>query len=98
MYCWLENVRHYYIGFMVLEPEYSFEVIPFEIHPETMQMWQNGARQTWADMEALDKGERLPTVAATHSDAFGECPYKRACFEHHLDSVLMAQDYVRVER
>ena len=41
-YARLEDVLHYYVGFMVLEPEFSFEVLPFEIHPETMKAWEVG--------------------------------------------------------
>lgn len=98
MYARLEEVFHFYIGFMVLEPEFSFETIPFEIHPETMEMWLAGAQETWRDMAAVDGDERAPQMSASHADEFGECMYKRACFEHHLDPALMAQDYVQVAR
>lgn len=97
-YAWLQGVHHYYIGFMVLEPEFTFEVIPFEIHPETLEMWERGARQTWADMADQDEGARVPYMAANHADEFGECPYKAACFTYHLDPSLMTAEYVRVPR
>ena len=77
---------------------FTFEVLPFEIHPEAMAMWERGARQTWQDMAAQDAGAREPYLAARHADEFGECPYKAACFKYHLDPGLMAHEYVQVPR
>lgn len=94
-YAWWRQTLHYYIGHMVLEPVFQFETLRFIVHPETLAIWERGAKQTWADMEAEDWFQRVPAMAATHADQFGECPMKRACFEHHLDPSLMAGDYIQ---
>lgn len=90
-------IQHYYIGHIVIEP-FSFELLPFEIHPETMVAWKNSAKVTWEDMTAEDEGLRAPRMAATHANEYGPCPYQKACFTHHWDPALLANDYVRVPR
>jgi hypothetical protein len=89
---------HYYIGDIVLEPKFSFEIHRFNVHPETLTMWETTVKQTWKDMEDQDDGKRTIEMAFSHADEYGECPMKRACFEHHLDPQLMSGDYIRLPR
>jgi hypothetical protein len=91
---------HYYICLIVCEP-FRVELLPFEIADETMAWWRESAARYWRDMAqdaALEVMGDLPPMAAKHADEFGECEFRRACFDHRLDKARMAQDYVRVER
>jgi hypothetical protein len=93
-----EPIHTYYIGLAVLEPRWAFDLLPYPIHPEALEVWLGSARRVWGDMEAEERGERVPWLSANHSDNFGQCPYYKACFVHHYDPPLMAQDYLYVER
>ena len=88
------SVNRYYIVLVVLEPKWSVEILPYQIHPETMQAWTQSQLVTWHDMAEEDAGTREPYMAATHWSAYGDCEMRKACFEHHWDPQLMAQDYV----
>lgn len=88
------NVHRYYIILVVLEPKFSVELLPYQIHPETMEAWRQSQLVTWHDMALEDAGEREPYMVAKHWDEYGECEYRKACFDHHWDPQLMTQDYV----
>ena len=94
-------------GFMPIQKIYLTMVIadPFKIFTygffikEKLQTrWLQSAQQKWADITALQKGDRQPTLAASHRDAFGDCPFKKACLEQDLDPQLMMFDYVQVPK
>lgn len=91
-------VHRYYIILVVLEPKFSAELLPYQIHPETMQAWQQSQLVTWHDMALEDAGEREPYMIAKHWDEYGECEYRKMCFEHHWDEQLATHDYVQTKR
>ena len=88
-------VTRYYIVLVVLEPKFSVELLPYQIHPETLMAWEGSQRVVWADMAAEDAGTREPYMVAKHWDEYGECEYRAACFDYHWDESLMGQEYVQ---
>ena len=86
------SVYAFYIVLVVLEP-FKVHVLPFVNDPETLAMWMQARRRTWADMEAEENGERQVGIAAKHWDEFGPCEFQGACFESHLDPHLMQHAY-----
>lgn len=97
-YCWAYGVQRYYICAVILAPRFSIETWQYEVDPELMQAWLASSRQKWSDMGQQARGERVPDMANTHRDAYGDCPYQRACLEFKLDEGLMATEYIQVRR
>lgn len=93
-----EPIHKYYIGLAVLEPRWAFDLVPYPVHPESLATWLKASQRAWMDMEAEEVGDKVPWMAADHSDRFGMCQYYKACFVHHYDPNLMKQDYLQVER
>jgi len=91
-------INNYYIGLAVFEPRWAFDLVPYPIHPETLETWLKATQRAWMDMEAEEVGDKVPWMSANHSDNFGQCPMYKACFVHHYDPTLMKQDYLHVER
>ena len=90
-----EQLSTYSIGLAVLEPRWAFDLIPYPVSPETLAIWLGSARRVWAEMAKEASGETVPWMSANHSDNFGQCQYYKACFTHHYDPALMAQDYAK---
>ncbi len=88
----------YHICMIRLEPSFSIDLEPFEVHPEDMLKWEASARRAWAQMEAEDEGRAEPWMAAVHADNYGDCEYYGACFEAHWEPALMERQYARLER
>lgn len=91
-----EPVFKYFIGLAIMEPRWAFDLVPFPVSPESLAVWHQSALVIWADMEKEEAGERVPWLSPNHSDNFGQCAYYKACFVHHYDPALMAQDYVKL--
>lgn len=91
-----KQVARYFIGLAVLEPRWAFDLLPFPVHPESVGVWLQSAQTIWRDMEDEEAGRRVPWLSSDHSDQFGQCPYYKACFNHHYDPALMVQDYVKL--
>jgi hypothetical protein len=85
-----------YLCLIIVAPTPSVKLIPHEVHPETQAMWLASARQKWADREAERQGHRPLTMATTHRNQYGWCPFYRACFDYHLDPGLMSTEYTHV--
>jgi PD-(D/E)XK nuclease superfamily len=90
-------IRRYYINLIVLEPQFSVELVPFSVEPEHMAQWEQSARRVWAQMEREDQGIEHPWMAAKHADEYGNCEFAEACLTHKWDPALMAAEYVRKE-
>lgn len=97
-YSWELKADHYYICLIVLEPKFRTQLIPFEIHPETMRLWETSARTRWKDMADEDDGRRQPAMATQHGNEYGPCEFVGACFGCRLDPEKMREDYVQVTR
>lgn len=82
---------------VIAEP---FKVLPFTfmVKDKLQARWITSAQQKWADISAIESGEREPIMATTHRDQYGDCPMKRACLDLDLDPALMAFEYVQVPR
>jgi len=91
-------VHTYHIGIAVFEPRWTFDLLPYPVHPETLTIWEAGSRAAWSAMEKEDNLEYPPWLSDKHQDNFGQCIFYKACFVHHYDESLMAQDYIRVEQ
>lgn len=93
----LECIQRIYLVLVIADP-FKILTYPFFIKDKLQTRWLQSAQQKWADIDALQKGDRQPTLAASHRDAFGDCPFKRACLEMDLDESLMAFEYCKVPK
>lgn len=91
-----DTVAKYVIGLAVLEPRWTFDLLPYPVHPESLVAWLGSAQRVWGEMARDASGETVPWMSANHSDNFGQCPYYKACFVHHYDPALMGQDYAKL--
>jgi hypothetical protein len=93
----LEQVTRMYLVLVIAAP---FKVLtyPFFTNPKLQIRWLRSAQQKWADITAIESGEREPTMSTTHRDGYGYCSMKKACLEMDLDPDLMQFDYVKVPR
>ena len=93
----LQQIQRIYLVLVIADP---FKVLtyPFFIKDKLQTRWLQSAQQKWADIAALQKGDRQPTLAASHRDAFGGCPFKPACLEMDLDPALMQFKYCQVPK
>lgn len=93
---WEPAVRMYLV-LVIAEP---FRVLsyPFFTKDKLQVRWLQSAQQKWADIYAIETGERDPIMSAVHRDMYGDCPLKRACLEMDLDPQLMQHEYVQVPR
>ena len=89
------KVTQYYIALVTLEPSFKIQLLPYEINPESMELWHVMAKRVWEDMEAVDEGLVMPSCPMFHTTRYGTCDCHRAVWVHHLDPALMEQDYVR---
>jgi hypothetical protein len=92
------SVPTYAIGLAIFEPRFDFGLIPFPLNDETLKIWEQGTKVAWGAMEREEAGEVPPWLSDTHQDNFGQCVFYKACFTHHYDPALMAQDYILVEK
>lgn len=90
-------VQKIYLILVVADP-FKIFTFSFFVKDKLQARWLQSAQQKWADIDALQKGDRQPTLAASHRDAFGDCPFKRACLEMDLDPALMQFEYVQVPK
>lgn len=104
---WIKQNKHLQPGFEPIQRIYLVLVIadpfkilsfPFFIKDKLQARWLQSAQQKWADITALQKGDRQPTLSASHRDAFGDCPFKKACLEMDLDESLMQFEYTKVPK
>lgn len=94
---YFKPVQRIYLTLVIADP-FKILSFPFFIKDKLQVRWLQSAQQKWADITALQNGERQPTLAASHRDAFGDCPFKKACLEQDLDPALMMFDYVQVPK
>lgn len=86
-----------YLVLIVMRPAFSVSVIPEEIDPEWMKVWEQSATRSWEDMYQERQGLRVMNTAAVHQDQYGPCEMEGVCFDHKLDiDNAILQDYVRV--
>jgi hypothetical protein len=83
---------------LVIAEPFKVLTYPFFVNDQLQARWIQSAQQKWADIAAIESGDRQPIMAATHRDAYGECPMKSACFEMNLDENLMSFKYTKVPR
>jgi hypothetical protein len=83
---------------LVIADPFRVLTYPFFVQQKLQTRWIISAQQKWADIQAIQSGERLPVMSATHRDAYGECPFKRACLELDLDEGLMNFEYTKVPK
>lgn len=93
----LERIQRMYLVLVIADP-FKILTYPFFIKDKLQIRWLQSAQQKWADIDALQKGDRQPTLATSHRDPFGDCPFKRACLEMDLDPALMQFEYVQVPK
>lgn len=94
---YFKPVQRIYLVLVIADP-FKVLTFPFFVKDKLQGRWLQSAQQKWADITALQNGERQPTLAASHRDAFGDCPFKRACLEMDLDESLMAFEFCKVPK
>ena len=92
-----QPIQRIYLVLVIADP---FKILsyPFFIKDKLQARWLQSAQQKWADITALQKGDRQPTLSASHRDAFGDCPFKKACLEMDLDESLMQFEFTKVPK
>lgn len=92
-----QPVARIWLILVIAEP---FKVLqyPFFVNERLQKRWAASAQQKWADLAGYESGNRQVVMATTHRDVYGECQFKKACFEQDLDPDLMRFDYVQVPR
>lgn len=100
-YCWAlqqitgSPVSQFFIALVTLEPRFAIELLPYEVNPESMQIWARFAESAWKDMEAIEDGVRDIYTFMPCMSRYGYCDCNLAVWKHHLDPTLMEQDYIR---
>jgi PD-(D/E)XK nuclease superfamily len=92
-----QPIQRIYLVLVIADP-FKILTYPFFIKDKLQARWLQSAQQKWADIAALQKGDRQPTLSASHRDAFGDCPFKKACLEMDLDESLMQFEFCKVPR
>lgn len=92
-----EPAQRMYLVLVIAEP---FQILsyPFYTRDALQARWLKSAQQKWADISAIQSGDRAPVMAASHRDAYGECPLKQACLEFDFNEGLMQFDYCQVPK
>lgn len=91
-----EPIHRYYIALTIFEP-WSVHLVPYEVQPEALALWQQSSAQVWDFMAREDAGETKPFLSDRHADNFGQCDYYNACFKWRYDPELMKQDYINLK-
>lgn len=91
----MDNPIETAIALVVLEPRLRVKVYPIAIPPELLGRFDLTMPRVWKQMEEEDEGRAMPWMAAAHRDQYGDCEFKRACLELHLDPNLMSTAYRR---
>lgn len=94
---YFKPIQRIYLVLVIADP-FKILSFPFFIKDKLQTRWLQSAQQKWADITALQKGDRQPTLSASHRDAFGDCPFKKACLEMDLDESLMQFEYTKVPK
>jgi hypothetical protein len=90
-----EPVQRIWLYLVVASP---FKILkyPFFVKESLQKMWLQSAQQKWADIRAIETGDRQAVMSAVHRDQYGECPFKRACLEFNFDPGLI--EYTKVPK
>lgn len=83
---------------LVVANPFKIYYYPFQVNTQYQKIWIDSARQKWADITAIEKGERKPTVAAIHRSAYGDCEMKKFCLEYGMSEDLAIFEYTKVPR
>ncbi len=83
---------------LVVAKPFNVYYYPFAINELYQKIWLKSAHQKWADLQAIESGERQPTVSTVHRGSYGQCEYTKACLEQQMDPQLMQFNYVQVPR
>lgn len=91
-----EYLPRYYVGLIVLQPRFFVEILPYTITEEDHRQWLRSAQVKWEQMAVIDNDPSRPiAMADEHTDNYGDCEFRRACFTHHWDPASMTAEYVR---
>lgn len=83
---------------ITMRPAFSIQLLPGELHPDHMAMWEQTALRAWQDMSEERQDKRVLTMAAVHRNQYGPCEMEGVCFEYNLDveNAVNGGMYVRV--
>lgn len=78
-------VEQFSICILTLEPRPYIDLWQFRVKENFLQVWMEGRKQVWTDMQAVKDGHRVPHTAAVHEDKYGKCPAYNVCFKYDMD-------------
>lgn len=58
-----------------------YSIHPYQLSDSELEKWHRSARQIWADMAAVEAGEREPYRVDDHRMFGKQCPFYRTCFQ-----------------
>lgn len=93
-----EPVEYTAICLVALEPKAQAHFWTFPVNENLIATWSAGMKYVWADMEAVERGERTPAMSSTHSNKFGRCRYHSLCFNFSFDFSRAEHHYVQIEK
>ena len=88
------DFNQFSICILTLEPKPWIALWQYRVKREFLKVWIAGRIQDWQDMDAIKRGERIPSPATEHENKYGKCQYHDACFKHGLDTDLIQQDFI----
>lgn len=80
---------------MSLMPHKYIDLYQYTFRQETLNVWLQGRKQVWQDMQECKDGNRTPHMAAIHEDKFGDCRFLDLCFRHGFNEQLISADFLK---
>lgn len=91
-------VNQFAIALVVIEPKPKLYLRTYDVDEDYMSKWIHAASTYWKQMEAIENKEKLPTIAPTHADKYGKCPYYDYCFLYKQDWSAASFEYRKRDR
>lgn len=88
-----ELVDRFSVLILTLDPKPRMDLWQYRISEEVLRVWVAGRLQDWQDMTDILEGRRTPSMASVHENKYGDCQFKKICFEHKFDENLIELDY-----
>lgn len=89
---------HYYIVLGELNPRPHVTIQRFDVTEALLAQFAQSSLQYWSDMNEVDAGKRVVTMAATHASKYGPCEFSDACLKMGLDRERMKFKYLQLAR
>lgn len=91
-----EDVSYTAICCIALEPRAQAHFWVYPVQPRMLAAWSAGMKNVWADMEAVERGERTPNMSSVHSNKYGNCRYHSLCFNYNWDFARAQHHFIQL--